>query len=144
MITLYVSHPYGGKEENAIEASMIAADLQQKFTNIAVISPIHAIRSDYAGTPYDLGLSYTLELLRRSDIIYFSGDWKYSLGCTVEQLQSKYMGIYQTFSVGDIQQALNERVFREDVKRNRLFNCHSVDINYTRDLIEKAKGLLKT
>nr|DAW26902.1 MAG TPA: hypothetical protein [Caudoviricetes sp.] len=41
MLALYLSHPYGGKESNAIDADRIAMELQSKFPQIAVFSPIH-------------------------------------------------------------------------------------------------------
>ena len=61
MLALYLSHPYGGKESNAMDADRIAMDLQSKFPQIAVFSPIHAVRNDYETTPYPIGLMYTLE-----------------------------------------------------------------------------------
>ena len=139
MLALYLSHPYGGKESNAMDADRIAMELQSKFPQIAVFSPIHAVSNDYATTPYPIGLMYTLELLCRCDIIYFSGDWMNSLGCTTEYLQSKAMGIEQVTSVAELEQRL-EHMEPGKNKNNR--NRHPINLLYVRKLIDHAKDLL--
>ncbi|MFP8919725.1 hypothetical protein ACFCTO_05780 [Megasphaera indica] len=86
-----------------------------------------------------IGLMYTLELLCRCDIIYFSGDWMNSLGCTTEYLQSKAMGIEQVTSVAELEQRLEHM---EPGKNRNNRNRHPINLLYVRKLIDHAKDLL--
>ena len=80
----YVSHPYGGKQENEAKADVIVRALQTEYPDVCFVSPVHAIRCPYNRTDYIQGLDYCLELLRRCDGIVMCGKWQESIGCVTE------------------------------------------------------------
>ena len=84
MNLVYVSHPYGGKQENEVKADVIVRALQIVYPTVCFVSPIHAIRCLYSRTDYIQGLDYCLELLWRCDGIVMCGNWQESIGCVTE------------------------------------------------------------
>lgn len=81
---VYISHPYGGKEENKKEIESIVEKLSQENPNIVYASPVHCFGFMYNTVSYERGLEMCLELLARSDKMLVYGDWKNSKGCKME------------------------------------------------------------
>lgn len=80
----YISHPYGGKEENKQEVEEIVRQLAKEHPEHTFLSPIHAVGFMYNDFDYDTGLNMCLELLKRCDMMYVYGDWQNSVGCKAE------------------------------------------------------------
>jgi len=83
---IYISHPYGGKEENKLKIEAIVRKLVKENPGVTYISPVHAFGYLYNDVDYETGLEYCLNLLDVSDRMLVFGDWKYSRGCTAEVL----------------------------------------------------------
>ena len=97
MKLIYVAHPYGGKKENEVEADVVTRMLQKRFPEHCFVSPIHAIREAYnektTEEEYFMGMKHCIALLSRCDAIVFTGDWKHSRGCMLENLVAQSRGI---------------------------------------------------
>lgn len=83
---VYVSHPFGGNEENKQKVEEIVRNLVKQNPGITYISPIHALGYLYHDVSYEAGLEMCLELLNKCDKMLVFGDWKQSRGCTAEVL----------------------------------------------------------
>ena len=77
---IYISHPYGGKEENKLKIEAIVRKLVKENPGVTYISPVHAFGYLYNDVDYETGLEYCLNLLDVSDRMLVFGDWKYSRG----------------------------------------------------------------
>lgn len=85
-LRIYISHPYGGKQENMIKVEGIIKELIKDNPEHTYISPIHCFSFAYNDYPYEQGLDMCLSLLEACDMMYVFGDWKQSRGCTAEVL----------------------------------------------------------
>ena len=96
MDVLYVSHPYGGKQENEAKADAIVRALQISHPDVCFVSPVHAIRAPYSRTDYVQGLEYCLALLALCNGIVMCGNWQESRGCVAEYFAAKmkYLPVY--------------------------------------------------
>lgn len=83
---IYISHPYGGKEENKIKVENIIRQLTEICPQDTFISPIHTFGFMYNDVNYETGLGWCLDLLEGCHKMYVFGDWKQSRGCTAEVL----------------------------------------------------------
>jgi hypothetical protein len=83
---IYISHPYGGKEENKTKIENIIRDLIKYNPNNTYISPVHTFSFLYNDYPYEQGLDMCLNLLGACDKMLVFGDWRNSRGCTAEVL----------------------------------------------------------
>lgn len=93
MILYYVSHPYGGKEENKIKVeAFIRAKAKSDPKNV-YISPIHAFGYLYNYVEYWIGITMCLELLLRCDALILCPGWEQSAGCRAEKLYAEGHGI---------------------------------------------------
>ena len=90
---IYISHPYGGKEENKRKIESIVTELSKQYTYITFVSPVHCFGFTYDTLPYERGLDMCLDLLSKCDKMYVYGDWKNSRGCTAEVLYCETMNI---------------------------------------------------
>lgn len=92
---IYLSHPYGGKEENIKKAGEYAKTLIQmsrvmKEEAVTILSPIHNFTwlsyhaKETAG--YEEDIKSCLVLLKRTDALVLCGPWKQSYGCRLEYL----------------------------------------------------------
>lgn len=90
---IYVSHPYGGLKENEEKVAAICAAIMEKHPNSIVASPVHFGAWAYGKTPYEIGISYCLWLLEKSDVMWVYGDWENSKGCNIEIEYCKEHGI---------------------------------------------------
>jgi hypothetical protein len=83
---IYVSHPYGGIEENKQKVEAIVRSLAKENPQHIYISPIHCFGFMYTDTDYETGLDMCLKLLDKCDKMLVFGDWKSSRGCNAEIL----------------------------------------------------------
>ena len=92
---IYLSHPYGGKEENIKKAGEYAKTLIQmsrvmKEEAVTILSPIHNFTwlSYHAKETeeYEEDKKSCLVLLKRTDALVLCGSWKQSYGCRLEYL----------------------------------------------------------
>lgn len=81
---IYVSHPYGGKEENKITVEQIIKALVKNDKQNTYVSPIHTFGYMYDEVDYKRGLEMCLELLDACDCMIVFGDYKNSIGCKEE------------------------------------------------------------
>ena len=81
---VYISHPYGGKEENLKDIERIVKKLVKTFPNYLFVSPVHAFGFEYDFVPYKAGLSQCLWLLTKCDEMWVFGDYQNSTGCKNE------------------------------------------------------------
>lgn len=86
MSMIYVSHPFGGKEENKQKVEEIVRGLVKQNPGTTYISPIHAIGYLYSDVSYEQGMEYCLNLLDKCDKMLVFGDHASSRGCTAEIL----------------------------------------------------------
>lgn len=92
---IYLSHPYGGKEENIQKAGEYSKTLIQmsrimKEGAVTILSPIHNFTwlSYHAKetAEYEEDIKSCLVLLKRTDALVLCGPWKQSYGCRLEYL----------------------------------------------------------
>jgi hypothetical protein len=83
---IYVSHPYGGKEENKIKVEDIVRTLAINHSENTYVSPIHTFGFLYNVVSYEAGLEYCFNLLDVCDKMLVFGDYASSRGCTAEIL----------------------------------------------------------
>ena len=81
---IYVSHPYGGKEENKLAVEKIVLELSKQNPNNTYISPIHCFGFMYHDVSYEHGMNMCLALLDMCDEMIVCGDWANSKGCMME------------------------------------------------------------
>lgn len=81
---IYISHPYGGKEENKLKIEGIIKELSRQYPKYVFASPIHCFGFQYNDVDYDTGLSWCLVLLDACDEMWVYGDHLNSKGCTAE------------------------------------------------------------
>ena len=92
---IYLSHPYGGKEENIKKAGEYAKTLIQmsrimKDEAVTILSPIHNFTwlSYHAKETeeYEEDIKSCLVLLKRTDALVLCEPWKQSFGCRLDYL----------------------------------------------------------
>ena len=82
---VYVSHEFGGKQENADKVATLVTELSNLYPTICFISPIHAFGFMYESTDYDRGMLYCLTLLDMCDEMWVFGEFSNSKGCLIEK-----------------------------------------------------------
>lgn len=85
---IYLSHPYGNKQENYDEISKIMEHLYSSdkfFNEFCIISPVHNYGTLYEVFEYDKGLQICIDLIDYVSITLIVGDWQSSKGCTKER-----------------------------------------------------------
>lgn len=82
---VYISHEFGGKDDNVNRVAGIIKDLVEKYENIFPISPIHATGFLYHAVSYDRGIEWCLDLLNLCDCMIVFGDKSNSKGCKIEK-----------------------------------------------------------
>lgn len=102
----YLAHPYAPlnrraeifveaiKAENVEGAGDMAYEIMQKYTNLTIISPLHAYSflegKDLEETEI---LRYNFRLLNNCTLLILSGYWRHSRGCMSEYGYAKAKGI---------------------------------------------------
>jgi dephospho-CoA kinase len=82
--TIYISHPYGGKEENKKKIEELVLCLMELFPSYRFVSAVHAFGYQYNSISYERGLEECLWLLDKSDEMWIFGDYETSKGCLAE------------------------------------------------------------
>ena len=80
---IYLSHPYGGKKENANEVAEIMMKLMNDYPNLIFFSPIHNFPC-YENINYEIGLQRCIDFLPYCKSMIVTGDYKNSKGCLAE------------------------------------------------------------
>lgn len=81
---IYISHPYGGVNENVQVVTNLIKELYKKFPSYLFLSPIHAFSHMYDYTEYQEGLNMCLWMLDQCDETWVFGDYQSSVGCMSE------------------------------------------------------------
>ena len=90
---VYLSHPYGGKEENRERAAAIAKfyrDVwQAEGRDYEIINPLEYLEPLSEGVPEWQMLKLAVNLLKSCDAVLFADGWKHSRGCRLEHFAAK-------------------------------------------------------
>lgn len=100
----YLAHPYistshspgqyTSPQLNCEDAGKITWRLMRCYTNLTIISPLHAYSFlDSKNLTETEILYYDFGLLSRCDMLILSGHWRHSLGCMSEYGYAKAKGI---------------------------------------------------
>ena len=83
---IYLSHPYGGKQENLSKINECQRLLTIIHPENLYLNPIAMFGSLYDCTTYEQGLNMTLLLLEElaDEMLVCSNDWHLSEGCCAE------------------------------------------------------------
>lgn len=101
---VYISHPYGGKQDNITEVENIIRRLIEKYPDYLFISPIHSFGFLYDNVGYNEGLNMTLFLLETcaDEMWVFGETWKDSDGVMTEIAYCKQRNIpYKIYATVD-------------------------------------------
>lgn len=102
---LYISHPYGNKEQNKNDIENIIRYLYHSdeiFDNYCLVSPVHCFGFLYEDWEYEKGIQPCLDLLGECDgMLVFDGegaeDWTTSTGCKMEVAKYEEWGMPYRF-----------------------------------------------
>ena len=91
---IYLSHPYGGKEENRERAAAIAKFYRELWaaegkTDWILINPLEYLEPLSEGVPEWQMLKLAVNLLKSCDAVLFADGWKHSRGCRLEHFAAK-------------------------------------------------------
>ncbi len=86
---VYVSHEFGGKQENADKVAKLVTELTLFHPEICFISPIHAFGFMYHDTDYERGIELCLTLLDMCEELWVFGEYSNSRGCLIEKQYAK-------------------------------------------------------
>jgi hypothetical protein len=84
MKVIYVAHKFNGDPKNVKKVEKIIRDLVVKYPDYTFYSPLHNTGFFYDDIPYEIGMKHCIEMLSRSDEIWFCSGWKKSRGCNIE------------------------------------------------------------
>ena len=90
---VYLSHPYGGKEENRERAAAIAKFYREVWAaegkDFELINPLEYLAPLSDGVPEYTLLKLAVNLLKSCDAVLFADGWKHSRGCRLEHFAAK-------------------------------------------------------
>ena len=90
---IYLSHPYGGKEENRERAAAIAKFYRELWAaegkNYELIDPLAYLAPLSEGFQEWQILKLAVNLLKSCDAVLFADGWKHSRGCRLEHFAAK-------------------------------------------------------
>ena len=90
---IYLSHPYGGKEENREKAAAIAKFYREVWAaegkDFELINPLGYLEPLSDGVPEYTLLKLAVNLLKSCDAVLFADGWKHSRGCRLEHFAAK-------------------------------------------------------
>ena len=83
---VYISHPYGNKQENLNRILNLIKHLYDIYgtEKYCFISPVPMYYHMYESMDYNSGLKICLDIQEKCDIVLFCKDWKDSKGCNTE------------------------------------------------------------
>ena len=90
---IYLSHPYGGKEENRERAAAIAKFYREVWQaegrDYEIVNPLEYLEPLSDGVPEYTLLQLAVNLLKSCDAVLFADGWKQSRGCRLEHFAAK-------------------------------------------------------
>lgn len=93
MRTIYISHPFGGEQENVEKVKKIIKGLKRKHPDYIFHSPLYATGFFYNELSYLVGMRHRFEALSRCDELWLCGNWQDSKGCCMEYGFAKAKGM---------------------------------------------------
>ena len=90
---IYLSHPFGGKEENRERAAAIAKFYREVWQaegrDYEIVNPLEYLEPLSDGVPEYTLLKLAVNLLKSCDAVLFADGWKHSRGCRLEHFAAK-------------------------------------------------------
>ena len=90
---VYFAHPFEGNEVNLKKVERVIKNYVKENPEVIPVSPLHAFGYLYNEVDYTTGLGWCLALLKTCDVLVLSGEWRGSMGCTVERQIAEWNGI---------------------------------------------------
>ena len=89
----YLSHPFGGKEENRAKAAQIVRVYRhiwdrEGLKNWEIVNPL-ALFEPFTGLPEDTILDMAVALMKGCDGVLFAPGWRKSRGCRYEHWRAR-------------------------------------------------------
>ena len=88
MALIYLSHPFGGKTENRIQASKLAKWFTREWLregkNYVIVNPLEELRELNGKLPENIILEKAAGRMLECDEVMFSPGWDKSFGCIYE------------------------------------------------------------
>lgn len=111
----YVSHEFGGDEENVKKTRQICRELAEQLPEVLFIPALSVTCRRYSKRHYAQDLGLLLDLESRCDVVLMTGDWDNSTGCLAEYEFAKRTGIPVAESYPELLAILNS-LDREELK----------------------------
>lgn len=89
---IYLSHPYGGNEDNRLDAALIAGGIESE-TEYAVFNPLSAFAKYSGRHSEDTILAMCKGALTACKLIILCPGWEKSRGCRYERMVARAYGI---------------------------------------------------
>lgn len=94
---VYLSHPYGGRQENREKAAAIAKFYRDAWaaegkTDWILINPLEYLEPFSEGVPEWQMLKLAVKLLKSCDAVLFADGWRKSRGCRLEHFAARDTG----------------------------------------------------
>lgn len=112
---VYVSHKYGGSDDNVENARQLCRELADELPEVLFIPALSVTCRRYSKRHYADDLGLLLELESRCDVVYMAEDWDRSTGCLAEYEFAKRNGIPIAESYPELLAILNS-LDREELK----------------------------
>ncbi len=94
---VYLSHPFGGKEENRTDAARIANGLKSvwKYDGVEaeVVNPLEVLKEHTGKLSEDRILKLAVGLMQGCDGVIFAPGWRRSRGCRYEHMAARRHGL---------------------------------------------------
>lgn len=120
---VYISHPYGGRNNNEKIVADLINSLIEKFPDYLFVSPVHAFSFAYHTVEYQQGLNMCLWLLEQCDEVWVFGDYQYSVGCMAEIAYCQNHRIYY--------QIINDNCLNIVHQPRKCCDCGLMELNET-------------
>lgn len=119
MKSAYICHPLRGKtgspeeiKSNLERIDEIAKNLAAIYPDVLLLSPLHAFSFYDPRGPQEQVLGQCVAMLERADEIWLFGDWRNSVGCTMEREYALQLG-KKIIDMTDAEEAeSNEEILR--------------------------------
>ena len=95
MTRIYLSHPYGGKQENRESAAWWANFFREEWAkdeemkDWQIVNPLEELKDEADRNSEDQMLGLAVELMQTFDGVIFAPGWKKSRGCRYEHLVAR-------------------------------------------------------
>ena len=98
---IYLSHPYGGKQENMVKAARLArvykAQWEKEGRDNVLVNPLEIFAGLSGVVDEDAILYAAIDLMRGCDAVMFAPGWENSVGCQTERDVCREEGIEAYF-----------------------------------------------